>query len=98
MVDFYCKLNQTMADKMEEIEKRLRSLFSLWINPEKVKTLEIKTSLDERGVLVEVTGPREVLSLIIGKKGSTVSAVRKILKSIGGAVGASISLKVHTPR
>lgn len=83
---------------MKEIEKRLRSLFSLWIDPKKVDQLEIKTSLDERGVLVEITGPKEVLSLVIGRKGSTVSAVRRILKSIGGAVGASISLKVHTAR
>lgn len=87
-----------MNNKMQDIEKRLRSLFSLWVDPDKVKQLEIKTNLDERGVLVEVTGPKEVLSLIIGRKGSTVSAVRRILKSIGGAVGASISLKVHTPK
>jgi len=87
-----------MSEKLKEIEKRLRSLLSLWVDEEKVKKLEIKTTLDERGVLIEVTGPKEVLSLIIGRKGSTVAAIRRILKSIGGAIGASISLKVHTPK
>jgi predicted RNA-binding protein YlqC (UPF0109 family) len=87
-----------MSEKIKEIEKRLHTLFSLWIPQDKVEKLEIKTSLDERGVLVEITGPREVLSLIIGRKGSTINAVRKIVKSIGGAIGASISLKVNTPR
>lgn len=87
-----------MSEKLKEIEKRLRTLFSLWVDPSKVDQLEIKTNVDERGVLVEITGPREVLSLIIGRKGSTINAVRKIAKSIGGAVGAAISLKVNTPR
>ncbi len=87
-----------MSEKIKEIEKRLHTLFSLWIPQDKVEKLEIKTSLDERGVLIEITGPREVLSLIIGRKGSTINAVRKIVKSIGGALGASVSLKVNTPR
>lgn len=85
-------------DKLVEVEKRLRSLFSLWVDPSKVAQLDIKANVDERGVLVEVTGPKEVLSLIIGKKGSTINAVRKITKSIGGAIGAAISIKVNTPQ
>lgn len=85
-------------DKLAEVEKRLRSLFSLWVDPSKVAQLNIKANVDERGVLVEVTGPKEVLSLIIGKKGSTINAVRKITKSIGGAIGAAISIKVNTPQ
>lgn len=85
-------------DKLAEVEKRLRSLFSLWVDPSKVAQLDIKANVDERGVLVEVTGPKEVLSLIIGKKGSTINAVRKITKSIGGAIGAAISIKVNTPQ
>ncbi len=55
-------------DKLAEVEKRLRSLFSLWVDPSKVAQLDIKANVDERGVLVEVTGPKEVLSLIIGKR------------------------------
>ncbi|GIW65393.1 MAG: hypothetical protein KatS3mg093_372 [Candidatus Parcubacteria bacterium] len=85
-------------DKLAEVEKRLRSLFSLWVDPSKVAQLKIEAKVDERGVLVEVTGPKEVLSLIIGKKGSTINAVRKIIKSIGGAIGAAISIKVNTPQ
>ncbi len=87
-----------MSEKLKEIESRLRSLFSLWVDPQKVEKLEIKANVDERGVLVEITGPKEILALIIGRKGSTINAVRKIVKSIGGAVGAAISLKVNTPR
>jgi predicted RNA-binding protein YlqC (UPF0109 family) len=86
-----------MTDKLQEVEKRLRTLFSLWVEPQKVNQLDIKVNVDERGVLAEITGPKEVLSLIIGKKGSTINAVRKITKSIGGSIGAAISLKVNTP-
>jgi predicted RNA-binding protein YlqC (UPF0109 family) len=85
-----------MSGKIEEIRERLKKLFSLWVDENKINQLEIDAKLDERGVLVEVNGPQEVLSLIIGKKGQTVNAVRQILKSIGGALGASISLKVQT--
>jgi predicted RNA-binding protein YlqC (UPF0109 family) len=87
-----------MTEKLQEIEKRLRTLFSLWVDPTKVDQLEIKANVDERGVLVEITGPKDVLSLVIGKKGSTINAVRKITKSIGGSIGAAISLKVNTPK
>lgn len=85
-------------DKLAEVEKRLRTLFSLWVDSSKVDQLKVDTKVDERGVLVEITGPKDVLSLIIGKKGSTINAVRKITKSIGGAVGAAISIKVNTPQ
>lgn len=87
-----------MPDKLREIESRLRTLFSLWVDPKKVEELQIKANVDERGVLVEITGPKDVLSLIIGKRGSTINAVRKIAKSIGGALKAAISLKVNTPK
>ncbi|MFZ8847883.1 MAG: hypothetical protein ACO2O4_01415 [Minisyncoccia bacterium] len=85
-----------MSEKLEEIKNRLRKLFSLWVDESKVNQLQIDAKIDERGVLVEINGPREVLALIIGRKGQTVNAVRQILKSIGGAIGAAISLKVQT--
>lgn len=85
-----------MSDKTGEIKERLQKLLSLWIDETKVKELEIDTKLDEKGVLVEINGPQEVLSLIIGKNGQTVNAIRTILKSMGGALQAAISLKVQT--
>ncbi|MGC8981391.1 MAG: KH domain-containing protein [Minisyncoccia bacterium] len=85
-----------MSEKLEEIKSRIKKLFSLWIDEEKVNKLDIDAKIDERGVLVEINGPQEVLSLVIGRKGQTVNAVRQILKSIGGALGAAISLKVQT--
>lgn len=85
-----------MSDKIGEIKEKLQNLLSLWIEPEKVETLEIETKLDEKGVLIEINGPQEVLSLVIGKNGQTVNAIRTILKSVGGAIGAAISLKVQT--
>jgi len=84
--------------KVKEIENRLRSLFSLWVDPSKVAQLSLTSTVDERGVLVEITGPREVLAMIIGRKGSTINAVRRIGKVIGASLGASVSIKVHTPR
>lgn len=85
-----------MSAKIEEIKSRIKNLFSLWVDENKINQLEIDAKLDERGVLVEINGPQDVLSLIIGKRGQTVNAVRQILKSIGGALGAAISLKVQT--
>ncbi|GIW66870.1 MAG: hypothetical protein KatS3mg095_0768 [Candidatus Parcubacteria bacterium] len=85
-----------MSGKVEEIKSRIKKLFSLWVDENKINQLEIDAKLDERGVLVEINGPQDALSLIIGKKGQTVNAVRQILKSIGGALGAAISLKVQT--
>jgi predicted RNA-binding protein YlqC (UPF0109 family) len=85
-----------MSDKLAEIKSRIKKLFSLWIDENKVEQLDIETKIDERGVLIEVNGPKEILSLVIGRKGQTVNAIRQILKSIGGSVGAAISLKVQT--
>ncbi len=85
-----------MSDKLTEVKSRIKKLFSLWIDENKVEQLDIETKIDERGVLVEINGPKEVLSLVIGRKGQTVNAIRQILKSIGGSIGAAISLKVQT--
>ncbi len=85
-----------MSDKTPEIREKLQKLLSLWIDADKVAELEIDTTLDEKGVLVEINGPKETLSLVIGKSGQTVNSIRTILKSIGGAMGAAISLKVQT--
>ncbi len=86
------------SQKIAELEKRFRTLFSLWIDPAKVDQLSIKSNIDERGVLVEITGPREVLAMIIGRKGSTINAIRKIGKVIGASLGAAVSIKVNSPR
>lgn len=85
-----------MSDKLDDIKNRLRKLFALWIDEAKINQLDIEAKIDERGVLVEINGPKDILSLIIGRKGQTVNAVRQILKSIGGSIGAAISLKVQT--
>jgi len=87
-----------MAEKIKAIEERLRTLFSLWVDPSKINQLTFNSRVDERGVLVEITGPREVLAMIIGRKGSTINAVRKIGRVIGASVGAAVSIKVNTPR
>jgi predicted RNA-binding protein YlqC (UPF0109 family) len=85
-----------MVEKTAVIKEKLKKLLSLWIDEKKVEELIIETKLDEKGVLVEINGPQEVLSLIIGKSGQTVNAIRTILKSIGGSLQAAISLKVQT--
>ena len=85
-----------MSDKIQDIIERLKKLLSLWIDLAQIDQLEIESKVDEKGVLIEINGPKEVLSLIIGKSGQTVNAIRTILKSMGGAMGAAISLKVQT--
>jgi len=86
------------SEKLKLLEEKFRSLFSLWVDPLKVNQLVFNFKVDERGVLMEITGPKEVLAIIIGKKGATINAVRRIGKVIGASVGAALSIKVNTPR
>lgn len=63
-------------------------------NPDKVET---KRSVDEMGVLVELTVAPEDMGKIIGKDGRTAKAVRTLLRVFGAKNNARINLKIVEP-
>lgn len=63
-------------------------------NPNGVST---KRSVDEMGVLVELTVDPEDMGKIIGKEGRTAKAVRTLLRVFGAKNNARINLKIVEP-
>jgi len=62
--------------------------------PEAVST---KRSVDEMGVLVELTVDAEDMGKIIGKEGRTAKAIRTLLRVFGAKNNARINLKIVEP-
>lgn len=56
-----------------------------------------KRSVDEMGVLVELTVAPEDMGKIIGKEGRTAKAVRTLLRVFGAKNNARINLKIVEP-
>lgn len=62
--------------------------------PEKVVT---KRSVDEMGVLIELTVDKEDMGAIIGKEGKTAKAIRTLLRVLGAKNDARVNLKIVEP-
>jgi len=63
-------------------------------NPDGVST---KRTVDEMGVLVELTVAPDDMGKIIGKEGRTAKAVRTLLRVFGAKNNARINLKIVEP-
>jgi uncharacterized protein len=63
-------------------------------NPNKVST---SRSVDEMGVLVELTVDPSDMGKIIGKDGRTAKAIRTLLRVFGAKNNARINLKIVEP-
>lgn len=63
-------------------------------NPDAVST---KRTVDEMGVLVELTVSPDDMGKIIGKEGRTAKAVRTLLRVFGAKNNARINLKIVEP-
>ena len=63
-------------------------------NPDKVKT---ERSVDERGVLIELTVDPEDMGKIIGKEGKTAKSIRTLLRVLGAKSNARVNLKIVEP-
>lgn len=59
--------------------------------PDKV---EIKRTVDERGVLLELTVDPEDMGKIIGKAGATAKSIRTLLRVLGAKDDARYNLKI----
>ena len=63
-------------------------------HPEDVKT---KRSVDEMGVLIELTINPQDMGKVIGKQGQTAKALRTLLRVLGAKMNARINLKIVEP-
>lgn len=64
---------------------------SLVNNPDKVS---INRSIDEKGVLLELTVDPEDLGRVIGKRGATAQSIRTLLRALGTKNDARYNLKI----
>jgi len=62
--------------------------------PEAVVT---KRTIDELGVLIELTVDREDMGVVIGKEGKTAKAIRTLLRVLGAKNDSRINLKIVEP-
>lgn len=63
-------------------------------SPADVKT---KRSVDEMGVLIELTVNPEDMGKIIGKEGRTAKSIRTLLRVLGAKNNARVNLKIIEP-
>jgi len=63
-------------------------------HPEGVST---ERTVDERGVLIQLTVNPEDMGKVIGKDGRTAVAIRKLLHVLGAKYNARVNLKIVEP-
>lgn len=63
-------------------------------NPDKV---EITRKVDEMGVLLTLKVAASDMGLIVGRQGSTASAIRSLLRIVGIRNNARVNLKIEEP-
>lgn len=63
-------------------------------NPSDVKT---ERTVDERGVLIELTVNPSDMGKIIGKEGKTAKSIRTLLRVLGAKSNARVNLKIVEP-
>lgn len=78
------------ADK-EFVENVVKAIVD---NPDDVKT---KRSVDEMGVLIELTVHPDDMGKIIGKEGRTAKSIRTLLRVLGAKNNARVNLKIIEP-
>jgi len=81
-----------MAEKDQEFLEYV--VGSIVDKPEAVK---INRTVDERGVLLELTVDPEDMGKIIGKAGATAKAIRTLLRVLGAKSDARFNLKIPEP-
>ncbi|MCL5406947.1 MAG: KH domain-containing protein [Patescibacteria group bacterium] len=78
------------ADK-EFVENVVKAIVD---HPDDVKT---KRSVDEMGVLIELSVHPEDMGKIIGKEGRTAKSIRTLLRVLGAKNNARVNLKIIEP-
>lgn len=81
-----------MADIDQEfVEFVVKALVN---DPDQVK---IERSIDEKGVLLQLTVGQEDLGRVIGKRGNTAQSIRTLLRALGTKNDARYNLKIVDP-
>jgi len=83
-----------MAEKTPDKDFLELIVKTLVDNPKDVK---IDRKLDEMGVLLTLSLNKEDMGQIIGRQGSTVRAIRTLLRIIGLKNHARVNLKIEEP-
>ena len=78
----------TSSIDQQFVEYVVKSLVS---NPDAVK---INRTIDEKGVLLELTVDPEDLGRVIGKRGATAQSIRTLLRALGTKQEARYNLKI----
>jgi predicted RNA-binding protein YlqC (UPF0109 family) len=81
----------TSSIDQQFVEYIVKSLVS---NPDAV---EVTRTIDEKGVLLELTVASEDLGRVIGKRGSTAQSIRSLLRALGTKNDARYNLKIVDP-
>lgn len=76
------------ADFIEYVVKQLVE------NPDGVK---VERTVDEMGVLIQLTVDRNDMGRVIGKEGRTAKALRTLLRVLGAKNNARVNLKIMEP-
>lgn len=63
----------------------------------KPDAVEINRTIDEKGVLLELTVDQEDLGRVIGKRGNTAQSIRTLLRALGTKNDARYNLKIVDP-
>lgn len=82
---------QTEMTDQEFVESMVRPLVD---NPADVVTTR---TLDERGVLIQLTVNQADMGKVIGREGRTAKSIRSLLRVFGARSNARINLKIIEP-
>lgn len=83
-----------MTEDLSDVEFIETTVKSVVEKPDKV---EVKRTIDERGVLIELKVDAVDMGTIIGKEGRTAKALRTLLRVIGAKNNARVNLKIIEP-
>lgn len=93
----FCRLKGAGEERMATEKDQAFVEFvakELSTKPEKV---EVKRTIDEMGVLLELTVDKDDMAVLIGKEGRTAKAIRTLLRVIGAKNDARVNLKIVEP-
>jgi predicted RNA-binding protein YlqC (UPF0109 family) len=64
---------------------------------EKPEAVKVSRTVDEMGVLIELSVDKDDMGVIIGKEGKTAKAIRTLLRVLGAKNDARVNLKIVEP-
>lgn len=80
---------------VEQIAEWLtNTLKSIVDSPEEVK---VENRTDDMGVLLTVSASKNDMGLIIGRSGSTIQAIRVVVRALGSKLDQRVNVKLDEP-